>query len=316
MRSPELNHAVHDYALGRLNNANDLSGGHTNRSVHIGTSTGEYVLRVSNPNKTEEEVAFEVDVLKKLKQTLIGEFVVDTLDAPDGSSFIIRNGHIYTLFRFVEGEDFYSRWDRHNPDAHFVEDLGKKSATLHRSLSNIDPPSMSKESLPAKLRRYQMKLESLGLNVKPYSSLIDQAEGNSLVHTDLRVRNFIVNNSEISTIVDFDDITHGNQIYDIAWIIKECFSLRQIDSQTTPMINIEATKSFLKWYQSSAESKVNTDDVVKFIMLTCLQSLHFLFFSASATMSPERIELLTSINLAQLDLFSKGDAIANAIIPE
>ncbi|MEK7078512.1 MAG: phosphotransferase [Patescibacteria group bacterium] len=315
MRTPELGHPIHDYALGKLISASNLSGGYTNKNVYINTTAGEYVLRISHAARTKEEVVFEADVLKKLKQTPAGDFVVDIIETPDGSPFVIRNGHINTLFRFVKGEDFYNTWDRHNPDTHFIESLGKKCAILHRSLSNIDAPKATRESLPTRLRKYYLDLESLGLDMKPYHSLINLTEGSSLVHTDLRIRNFVVNTSEISTIIDFDDITYGNQLYDIAWIIKECFSLQQIGSQPTPVINIEATKLFLKWYQSNFEGKVNTEDIVRIMAIACLGTLHFLFFSASNSMTRERIEQLTSINLAQLDLFSKGDAIASAIVP-
>ena len=141
-------------------------------------------------------------------------------------------------------------------------------------------------------------------------------EGSSLVHTDLRIRNFVVNASEISKILDFDDITYGNQLYDLAWIIKESFGLQKIGSQLTPMINVDATRLFLKWYQANAGGKVSTEEVVKLMILTCLRTLHFLFFSASDSMTRERIEQLTSINLAQLNLFAIGDIIASAIAPE
>lgn len=307
----QLDRTIRDYDLGEVVHANNLIGGYTNKNIHIYTTTGEYVLRVSNPSRTEEEVVFETDVLRGLKQTLAGDFVVHVIETPNGSPFIIRDGQIHTIFRFAKGEDFYNRWNSHNPDQHFIESLGKKSATLHRSLSGIDVPRTTRKSLPAKLRKYHSDLASLGLNMEPYRVLIDQAEGTSLVHTDLRIRNFVVNASEISTIVDFDDATYGNQLYDIAWTIKECFGL-----QPSPMINIEAAKSFLKWYQSNFEGKVSTGDIVKIMTLACIRTLHFLFFSASGSISRERIDQLTSINLAQLDLFSKGDAVASAITPE
>lgn len=311
---PELDRTIKEYALGELIDARNLRG-YTNQNVYINTTVGEYVLRVSHAAKAKEEVTFEADVLRKLRRTPAGGFVVDIVETPDGSPFIIRNGHIHTLFRFVRGEDFYSGWDRHNPDTGFIESLGEKCAILHKSLSTIDAPSATREPLSVRLSKYLSDLESLGLDMNSYRPLIDLSEGSSLVHTDLRLRNFVVNASKISTILDFDDITYGNQLYDIAWTIKECFGLQQNGSQLTPMINIEAAKLFLRSYQTNVEGEVSTEDIVRLMMLACIRTLHFLFFSTSNSMTPQRIEQLTSLNLAQLDLFSKGDAIASAIVP-
>lgn len=313
---PELDRTIKKYALGELIDVRDLSDGYINRSVYVSTTVGEYVLRVSHASKIEKDIAFETDVLRKLRQTPAGNFVVDIIETPDGSPFVTRDGHIYTLFKFARGDDFYSRWDRHNPDTHFIESLGEKCAILHTSLSSIDLPNTTKEPLSVRLSKYLSDLESLGLSVGSYRPLIDLSEGHSLVHTDLRIRNFIVNASDISTILDFDDIAYGNQLYDLAWTIKECFSLQWNGSQLTPIINIEATKLFLRLYQANAEGKVNTEDIVRLMTLACLRTLHFLYFSTSNSMTPQRIEQLTSLNLAQLDLFSKGNTIANAIIPE
>lgn len=315
IRTHHLDYTIHDYVLGELVDASNLNGGYTNQNVYMNTTAGEFVLRVSHPARTKEEAVFETDVLRKLRQTPAGAFVVDVIETPDSSPFVIRNGRIHTLFRFVKGEDFYNRWDRHNPDTRFIESLSQKSAILHRSLSDINAPRATRESLPERLRKYHLDLESLGLNMAPYRPLIDLAEGNSLIHTDLRIRNFVVNASEINTIVDFDDITYGNQLYDIAWTVKECFGLQQNGSQPTPMINIEATKLFLRRYQSNFKGKLGTEDIVRIMTLACLRTLHFLFFSASRLMAPERIKQLTSINLEQLDLFSKGDTVASAIAP-
>lgn len=314
--TPEIEHAIHRYDLGELRSTSNLNEGYTNKNLHVGTSTGEYVLRVSQAGRTEDEVAFETNVLRKLKQTSAGEFVIGIIETPDGSPFVVSDGRIYTVFRFAKGEDFYSRWDRHNPDTHFIESLGSRSAVLHRGLSDIDKPKTSKEPLPAKLNKYRSELEGLGLNTGHLRNLVEVADGTSLVHTDLRIRNFIVNASEITTILDFDDIAYGNQLYDLAWTIKESFSLQQTDSQLTPMINVDATKLFLKWYQSAAKGKVSVEDVVKLAALACLRTLHFLCFSASNSMTRDRIKQLTSINLAQLDLFTKDDIFASAIIPE
>lgn len=312
---PELDSTVSDYSLGKLIDTSNLTDGYTNQNIYIHTTAGEYVLRVSHVAKTSEEVAFEADVLRKLKDTPAGNFVVDIIETSAGSPFVIKNGQIHTLFRFVRGEEFYSKWDRHNPDTHFVENLGNKSAILHKGLSSINVQSAAKKSLSTEFERYLSDLESLGFNMIPYRPLISLSEGHSLVHTDLRIKNFVVNASEICTILDFDDLTFGNQLYDLAWTIKECFSLQQDNSQPTSKINIDAAKLFLSSYQSNIEEKLSTEDIVRLMTLACLRTLHFLFCSASNSMARQRIDQLISINTAQLEIFSKGDTIASAIAP-
>lgn len=312
----ELDHVVNQYALGEIVGTRNLDG-YTNRNVHLQTAAGEYVLRSSHPGKTEEGVIFEASVLRQLKQKPVGSFIVDLVETAGGSSYVMREGQIYTLFRFVEGEqDFYTRWNRHSPDVRFTEDLGSKSAMLHGSLSTVDLPNRAKKSLAAELTEYLEDLESLGLNMEPYLPLIGLSEGDDLVHTDLRVRNFVVKASEIKTILDFDDLTYGNQLYDVAWTIKECLSLLQDGQGPTPMINTEAAKLFLKAYQADTGYKLSAEDLVRLMALTCVRTLHFLYFSAPGLVSSQRIEQLASINLAQLDLFSKRDEVAEAIMPE
>jgi len=315
MENSELEHVISDYDLGKLIEAKNLNDGYTNQNIYVNTTAGEYVLRVSHSIKTEDEIAFESDILKKLKQTPAGDFIVDIVESLNGSPFVTRNGHIHTLFRFEKGEDFYKKWNRHIPNRDFIENLGKKCAVLHNSLSNIEPPKTTKDHLEIRLKKNLFDLSSSGLDVKPYYDLVGLTAGDSLVHTDLRIKNLIVNNSNIDAIIDFDDLTYGNQLYDVAWTLKACFSLHKDGQILTPEINIESAKLFLKSYQFNLDGNINVEEIVNLMIVACLRELHFWYFSAPISMTRDRLQEFVSINLAQLDLFSNNDAIANSITP-
>lgn len=309
----ELEEVVDDYFLGELSEIKSLNEGFINKSFYINTSKGEYVIRASHPGKTKEDTVFETDILKQLKETPAADFVIENIETPDGMPFLLKDDQLYTLFKFIEGENFYGNWNRHDPDKSFIESLGERCAILHNSLSYIDIPPLNKEPLSQRLEKYISDLESLGLKMKSCRPLVTLLEKPSLVHTDLRIRNFVVNASEIDTILDFDDLTYGNQEYDIAWTIKQCFSLLQNGSQVTPIINTEATRLFIKSYLKNIENEVNIEDVVRLIVLSCVRAIHFLQFSASPSITKERIHQLTSVGVSQLDFFSDSRVVDKTI---
>ncbi len=309
----ELEGVIDDYSLGELFDARSLNEGFTNKSFYINTSKGKYVIRASHAEKTTEDTIFEADILENLKQTPSADFVVEIIKTPENTPFLRKNDQLYTIFKFIEGDDFYETWDRHDPDKSFIDSLGEKSAILHNSLSSIDMPQSNKIPLSERLEKYILDLQSLGLKTKSYRPLINLIEKPSLVHTDLRIRNFIVNDSKIDTILDFDDLTYGNQDYDVAWTIKQCFSLLQKDSQLTPMINTEATRLYLKSYLKNIERKVNIEDAVRLIPLSCVRAIHSLQFSKLLSITKVRIQELMSVGTSQLDFFSDPKVIANII---
>ncbi|MGH7488757.1 MAG: phosphotransferase, partial [bacterium] len=74
-----------------------LADGLLNQSWRI----DDYVLRVSRPERTREQVQYEHDVIGALHEHL--DVVVPALKAEDGASVVDWKGRILSLFPFVHG---------------------------------------------------------------------------------------------------------------------------------------------------------------------------------------------------------------------
>jgi len=268
-------------------------GGNTNQNYLVAGPSQRYILRVSNPAKTEQELAFETSVLDQLANELFVHFVAKPVPDVRGSKYsLAQNGALVTLFQFVEDESNGFAWNPSHPDKEFLEDLARKTAILHRSLA-LCRPEGQKASLAEKFRRYKGG---------PY--FVDILDGENLVHTDLRIKNLVFRSNKVKTILDFDDMTHGNQLYDLAKIIKENFALRQ-DSGGSPLphFNLDAASAFLKTYQE-LNGRVDTEKIYELMKACIVHVLNFL--EGDNPLPHEQREFIQKLNILQMDYLGQA----------
>lgn len=213
-----------------------LAAGMLNQSWRVETVDGSCVLRVSRPDRTREQVAYEHDFLRRLKR-YVSE-VVAPLAGNNGETIQHWRDHILTLFPFVEGVigeaiDPDIRWPQsaailarlHRAslnDLHFGKRPGFHSFdSAWRSIWNAVNPVLVSDL--AHTRGFDELFSTLESEVASVESWLDDLHGpnrslvRTTIHGDFNPRNLIFRDDRLVAVIDWDEC----QVDPIAWEVAQ-----------------------------------------------------------------------------------------------
>lgn len=223
-----------------------LAAGMLNQSWRIDTSTGSYVLRVSRPERSREQVAYEHDFVRSLKEHV--KVVVAPLAGIGSDTIQFWREHILSLFPYVEGVV----GEMVDPDLRQGQ-TATVLAQLHRaSLNNVDfgqrpgfqPFDDAWRSIwytaePVLLRELQGRdtfddlfdmLESEVASLEAWLGNLDASRRSlvrATIHGDFDPRNLIFRDDCLVAVIDWDEC----RVDPIAWEVAQVgFGGLDIDS--------------------------------------------------------------------------------------
>lgn len=241
----EVAKAAHD-RFGRTATAvHFLASGMLNQSWHVETGDGSCVLRISRPERTREQVAYEHQLLRRLKDQ-VREMVAPVLGR-DGETVQFWAGHILSLFPFVHGAggelvESDVRWPQ---SAHILARLHRASLdhvllgqrpgfrsfddewrsiwhevspVLHRDLDGRDGFDELFSALASDVVRLERWLDDLPER--------DRTLVHATIHGDFNPRNVIFRDDNVVAVIDWDEC----RLDPIAWEVAQCaFEAPEID---------------------------------------------------------------------------------------
>ena len=239
------NHFIKNYGEKAIR-LKKLKLGLMNDNYFCQTHTGEYLLKVYL-NKIKEEVAFEVEILERLKQA---NFISPRLKSSlNGDLISLFQGKPVIVYDYIKGKPL------ENFDIHLI-DAGKYLGKLHQLLQKFkpsfirkswDPPYFNKlvlsrrrEFLKRSIPNGEFILAFLKKELKKYSF---PKLPSGVTHQDLKPENIIVNEGKIAGFIDFDNSYIGAFLHDITTtIIWTCFK--------GSVLKKDLLRSFIRGYES------------------------------------------------------------------
>jgi len=297
MYDPRLVRVIEDSYGFPVNNLTPIPWGYTNQNYHVVTEGKRYIARVS-PQVKVCHLPYESHVLSQLLQSGLSFRVPQKVKARYGDFVIIdEDGRAVTLFDFIPGNLMLSSWRYPFDRDGFSRDSGAKVGELHSALAQVNTPT-SEFTHEQLVQRYLSLFESYR-GLKPRERweylLLDKIEmaieetlkylayfrspgtQKRIVHTDLRLENFIGEGERLAGILDFDDILLGDQVYDPSKVLKETYCDRdRIPEDTRDTFDVSGFRVFTKGYlaQRGLEHEQFIDGVIE---LLSLPALHVLF---------------------------------------
>jgi len=297
MHDPRLIRVIEDSYGCPVNNLIPIPWGYTNQNYHVLTEGKRYIARVS-PSVKIDHLPYESCVLSQLLQSDMNFRVPQKVKVRDGDFVIIdEDGRAVTLFDFIPGNLMLNSWRYPFNRNGFSRDSGAKAGELHSALAQVNVPTSdftheqlvqrylslfeNYRSLKPKERwehlivgRIEMVIEETLRYLAYFRSLGYQR---SIVHTDLRLENFIGEEERLVGILDFDDILVGDQAYDPSKVLKETYCDRdRIPEDPRDTFDISGFRLFTEGYltQRGLEREQFIDRVIEFLSLP---ALHVLF---------------------------------------
>ena len=214
-------------------------------------------------------------------------------------SFAVRiKDHIITMFDFIESREV-SSGDKTRELHKFSSFLGEKIGILHKTFMQIKIPYTNFthfnliDSYDNKFRFYKIcnysphdewrkillpYMKIIFEEISKYKKYYTHFSNPELIHTDLRIDNFIIRNNKITGIVDFDDIVMGDHAFDLASILIEDYTDKKVlsDDVSEMMTNIEDFLILLQKYSEIQKNIFRKDFLNRLINLLNLQCLQVL----------------------------------------
>lgn len=212
------------YSLGSLKKFKALSLGISNSNYRIESSTGEYLLKVSN-DKNQEQLNGEQNILKSLQEKGFTSSLVPFETKEKG--LIYHEGEFFgVVYPFVKGIP-------PGPSDQTCEEIGRGIAELH----NLKWTSSELDGLrhydqvgfgPAQFKQYLKSDEcpddfsSAAEVLFPEGFDFFEKEGfqKGLIHGDLYYDNTLFQNDKLSVILDFEQSGTGELILDLGICIS------------------------------------------------------------------------------------------------
>jgi Ser/Thr protein kinase RdoA (MazF antagonist) len=284
-----------NYNLKHLN-LRKVSMGYTNQIFYGFNKNEKYIIRLS-PFYKIKHLSLELYVLKKLEDSIPLQ-VPHPLRSKFNTYCVRLGNYIISVFRFIEGEPA-SLLSRNLKIHEFSKELGKTVGILHKGLSKIKAPltSFTHQSLITSyydqfkfytICRYHpfdewrklliKKIEIILRELNKYKNYYDNNfKKTSIIHTDIRLDNIIIQNDKITGIIDFDDIMIGDEAFDLASMLVEIYSNKKLVSKNiTDMVDLENFSTMVKEYQNERgikRKKIFIKKIINFIELQVLQVL-------------------------------------------
>lgn len=215
------------YALGRALESRRLPGGQINRNDWLRTERGEWLVRRYPPERTEEEILFELSVLQRLRdQGVPGSVPVRSRDGAicvrDGSGF----GVVLTFVRGRAGT-------LADVGSALAFDAGRMYARVRRALDGFVPDGARRS---ADVQDLTPTVRALLARARPAeAALVGSAWASvvmrlsrvpprrlGVVHGDLYYANMILDeDGQLVAFIDYDDAYTGDVLLDLAGLVME-----------------------------------------------------------------------------------------------
>jgi len=249
----------------------EQAGGTASPKWAINADKGRFIVRV-RPSEfaNVRSVCFDHEVIGHLAR--VGLPVPAPLTQPDGKTWLSKDGEMYEVLNWVDGEPF----DESDFDA--IEELGKFLARFHDAITKIPPgkEGQLREDHPDLMEPYLVRLRELASTkqckdqldlIKPElryvrEHLNDEFLGslpNCIIHGDVHPGNVCFRNSKVSAVYDFDYLSVQARVRDVADGLmffaakrKTILDPSDIRSLTQPFVlDPERCRILLQGYQSS-----------------------------------------------------------------
>lgn len=193
-----------------------------NSNYLVTSKKGKYVLKIYN-FKSKKIVSAELRILRELSR--------NGFPCPKPIKQYSYKGKPAVLFTYLEGS---------NPkkiDTKMAVQIGEALGDLHRLLDGkrlrVEKPGWDKKSFYLIYDKNEKQMRQS--HIKDVNYLLDFAAGEmrkfkdvkarlGIIHPDIKLENILIKDGKLSGILDFDDITHGVYIQNIAITsIMTCF---------------------------------------------------------------------------------------------
>lgn len=246
----------------------------------------KYVLRILRKNKkTIDEINLEIDFQNFLASNSLP--IAQTVQNSDGAHItLFKEGEVVwqcILIEFIQGNhpeitDFSQNRD-------FLKDLAYQQAELYNTsakytgkyekekLTNLSQTFSAKiiENIANDIDLNKIKnhnlLRDINMRNELYSSLTGLNLTYSLIHDDINITNILIDNGNISAILDFDELYYGPVI---SCVINTAFEFVRFSN------NPNIVFGYLKYFQERFTLKADDLAIIKNLLL--LRNLMFIVY--------------------------------------
>ncbi len=223
----EVERILTSYDLGQLRSMTTATRGYVNETAFIHTTEGRFVLRRSHRRLNEEQQRYRHTLIEWLYQH---DFPVPPLiPAKNGDTLQVQQGRYIEVMQFVSGGDF----DQDN--ASHLWSVGQVLAQMHNLLEDYPKPpdNAHPRYIPENaLRLIEIVLERdvMGDLAEPLSwydrraarlrKVLSEEAYSTLpkvvIHGDVHRDNFLFSKSDITAVLDYDQVSWQSPIADLA----------------------------------------------------------------------------------------------------
>lgn len=202
---------------------------------------GQYVVRICPEWRSDAELDW---VYRHV--AMIGEQipeVVSPIKTKDDTYFIRFENRPVVIFPYIEGELL----DRNNPELlrQAAELLAQIHNTSSRSLENITrPPSDPSAPTEVPLQNDPKYIQDPQLDTWYNQFMASENLKMGLMHGDYYRGNILCDGDVINGVIDWDELTYGEIIREIAWATWE-----QCHTESGDYLDIERARLFVTTYQ-------------------------------------------------------------------
>lgn len=227
----ELKSILSAYPLGSIRSIREISSGFVNRNWQVIGNDRTVFVRATN-NKTEADIRYEINLLRKIKATgLPVASPVTTVDKREA----IRFGDVWiTVTDYIQGHHA-------QVTVSAAEKVGRWMGRLHRIPITAD----MERSNPLTIDYARTVLNAIP-DFAPFPGLAQELEnlsarisGNwprALIHGDLFPDNVMMNHQQLAAVVDFEDACTDSRLFDLGMgingfcFVQNRFALELFDS--------------------------------------------------------------------------------------
>ncbi|MBU0706783.1 homoserine kinase [Patescibacteria group bacterium] len=211
------------YNLGEVRAEQKITTGLVNTTYKVTMASGDFILRIYDVLKTDDQIAFEHEVLEYLSEKNF--FVPRPIKMKDGDTYG-KLEQYFGLFTYLPGHEL--RGPEVSEDN--VNSVGETLGWFHEILKDYKPQNKKTAEDLSGTKDLLKKNES-ELRKSSYpdiDEIIKELKGSlgkislsgklpkGIVHSDLHERNILFRNGEVSGVLDFDNCYYGSLVIDVA----------------------------------------------------------------------------------------------------
>lgn len=255
LTSKEITKFANAYSLGKIIKFYPMSGG-SSTNYFIQNKTQKYILTICEYTTRQQTLALTKLLIYLHKHHFQTNQVILS---KDHEYVLEHNGKPVYLKKFLDGEIVK------RPTIQFVEQLGRRIAQLHEipcpdNIQTTSPYGLSYLDEVTSSDIDHPYIEWLKTKLEYIEALIPDQLPTGLVHGDIFPDNIIQKNGNLVAIIDFEDVSNYQLIFDLGMAITGLLTMDKIVDMSYP-------KALIKGYQ---EVKSLTPIEIKSLNLFCI----------------------------------------------